>query len=129
MRSGTHIAGDQLLVGAGSQLPGAADAASSAAACAALTAEAAAVFCDLGSGRPAFCIAGFGRVWACRRASSAARSMGRESAGRKDAPGRGARALFQERKKIAAQIAAAAAKSNSKSPRRALRFPGENIFR
>jgi hypothetical protein len=45
-----------------------------------------------------------------------------------DVAGRGARALFQERKRIAAQITAAAAKSNSKSPRRALRFSEENII-
>jgi hypothetical protein len=114
-------------VGADSQLPEIADAASSAAACAALFAEAAAVFCDLGSGKPAFCMAGFGCVLARRRASSIAGSTGRESAGRNGGPG-GAPMLFQELKRTAAQITAAAARSNSKSQRRGLRFSGENII-
>jgi hypothetical protein len=121
------MVGSSHQVGASSQLLGATDAASSAAACAALPADAAAVFCVLGSGRPAFCMAGFGRALARRRDSSIAGSMGRESAGRKGGPG-GARTLFQERKRIAAQITAAAAKSNRKGQRRGVRFSGENII-
>jgi hypothetical protein len=55
--------------------------ASSAAACAAFSAAVAARFCATGSGGPAFCIAGFGRIFTRRSASSAAGSMGRESTG------------------------------------------------
>ena len=101
--------------------------ASSAAACAAFSAAVAARFWVSGSGGPAFCIAGFGRDLACRRASSTAGSMGRESACRTGASGRGARPLFQGRKRIAMQISAAPIK-NSKSQRRAPRFSGENII-
>jgi hypothetical protein len=103
--------------------------ASSAAACAAFSAAAVACFCATGSGGPAFCIAGFGRDLARRRASSTAGSMGRESAGRKGASGRGVRPLFQGRKRIAMQISAAAIKNSRTDLRRAVELSRENVMR
>jgi hypothetical protein len=104
------------------------DPASSAAACAAFCAETAEVFCASGSGGPGFCIAGFGRNLARRKDSATTGWMGRESIDRTGAFSRAARSVFPERKRMATQISAAAARSNSKNPRRAVGLSSENIM-
>lgn len=114
----------------GSQFMEVLDPASSAAACAAFWAEAAEVVTARGSGGPVFCIAGFGRAWAWRRASAALGSMARNNTGLGGVPGREALPPG-ERTRIIAQIApaGAAASSNSRYQRGTTALMRENIMR
>lgn len=107
-----------------SQLLEATDAARSAAARAALSAEAAAVFCAVGSGAPGCCAAGFGCSLARRGTIGAARSATSERAEPPDDSWALGTLPFQGRKKTAVLTSATAASRQSSRNQRRVRENG-----